>query len=96
MVYSNIKNLEQSGTVNPNPKGSNKALCFCVRDKIILYCFSRNNGQQFMYTYSEDILQTLMTVKRRMAFQQDSDLNTLAATKNFLRDNMPKVIDWPF
>jgi len=50
MVYDNIKNLEQSGTVNPNPKGSNKALCFCVRDKIILYCFSRNNGQQF-YVY---------------------------------------------
>ena len=39
-----------------------------------------------MSTYSEE------PVKRRMAFQQDNDLKH---TKNFLRDNMPKVMTGP-
>ena len=40
-----------------------------------------------MSTYSEE------PVKRRMAFQQDNDLKHTSRAKNFLRDNMPKVID---
>ena len=70
---------------------------FCINGKTSLYCFSEIMDAAF---YVDILRRQLPEIEDLLGnewrFQQDNDAkHTSRLAKNFLRDNMPEIIDWP-
>jgi transposase len=86
--------------IRPMPKDRTKIFAwggFCLEGKTSLYCFSEIMDAEF---YVDILRRQLPEIEDLLGdewrFQQDNDpKHTSRLAKNFLRDNMPEVIDWP-
>jgi len=70
---------------------------FCINGKTSLHCFSEIMDAAF---YVDILRRQLPEIEDLLGdewrFQQDNDpKHTSRLAKNFLRDNMPEIIDWP-
>jgi transposase len=86
--------------IRPMPKDRTKIFAwggFCIEGKTSLYCFSEIMNAEF---YVEILRRHLPEIEELLGdewrFQQDNDpKHTSHRAQNFLRDNMPEVLDWP-
>ena len=86
--------------IRPMPKDRVKILAwggFCIKGKTSLYCFSEIMDAEFYVNILRSELPEIEDLLGNdWRFQHDNDpKHTSRLAKNFIRDNMPEVIDWP-
>ena len=86
--------------IRPMPKDRTKIFAwggFCIKGKTSLYYFSQIMNAEFYVNILRTHLPEIEDLfGDEWRFQQDNDpKHTSRLAKNFLQNNMPKVIDWP-